>query len=261
MKPSQTTPRLSALLHEVFGYADFRGAQQAIIEHVCNDGDALVLMPTGGGKSLCYQVPAIARHRAGRGVALVVSPLIALMHDQVGALEEAGVHAAFLNSTLTPEEAARVEREMMAARLVLLYVAPERVTTPRFLAQLDSLHERGLLSLFAIDEAHCVSQWGHDFRPDYLALNVLHERYADVPRIALTATADELTRADIVLRLHCRMRASSSAASTGRTSATASSRRTTRGRSCCASCATSTRAMPASCIASRARRSRRPRRG
>ena len=201
MKPSQTTPRLSALLHEVFGYADFRGAQQAIIEHVCNDGDALVLMPTGGGKSLCYQVPAIARHRAGRGVALVVSPLIALMHDQVGALEEAGVHAAFLNSTLTPEEAARVEREMMAARLVLLYAAPERVTTPRFLAQLDSLHERGLLSLFAIDEAHCVSQWGHDFREDYLALNVLHERYGDVPRIALTATADELTRADIALRL------------------------------------------------------------
>jgi len=201
VKPSQTTPRLSALLHEVFGYADFRGAQQAIIEHVCNDGDALVLMPTGGGKSLCYQVPAIARHRAGRGVALVVSPLIALMHDQVGALEEAGVHAAFLNSTLTPEEAARVEREMMAARLVLLYAAPERVTTPRFLAQLDSLHERGLLSLFAIDEAHCVSQWGHDFREDYLALNVLHERYGDVPRIALTATADELTRADIALRL------------------------------------------------------------
>ncbi len=201
MNPPQTDTRLSALLHEVFGYADFRGAQQAIIEHVCDDGDALVLMPTGGGKSLCYQVPAIARHRAGRGVALVVSPLIALMHDQVGALEEAGVHAAFLNSTLTSEEASRVEREMMAGRLVLLYAAPERVTTPSFLAQLDSLHERGLLSLFAIDEAHCVSQWGHDFREDYLALNVLHERYADVPRIALTATADELTRADIVERL------------------------------------------------------------
>ncbi len=134
-------------------------------------------------------------------MAVVVSPLIALMHDQVGALEEAGVHAAFLNSTLSSEEAARVEREMMAGRLVLLYAAPERVTTPRFLAQLDSLHERGLLSLFAIDEAHCVSQWGHDFREDYLALNVLHERYADVPRIALTATADDLTRADIVERL------------------------------------------------------------
>jgi ATP-dependent DNA helicase RecQ len=201
VSPSETDSRLNTLLHEVFGYAGFRGAQRVIIEHVCDDGDALVLMPTGGGKSLCYQVPAIARHRAGRGVTVVVSPLIALMHDQVGALEEAGVHAAFLNSTLTSEQASRVEREMMSGRLVLLYAAPERVTTPRFLAQLDSLHERGLLSLFAIDEAHCVSQWGHDFREDYLALNVLHERYGDVPRIALTATADELTRTDIVLRL------------------------------------------------------------
>jgi ATP-dependent DNA helicase RecQ len=190
-----------AILQEVFGYAEFRGAQQAIVEHVVADGDALVLMPTGGGKSLCYQVPAIARHRAGRGVAVVVSPLIALMHDQVGALEEAGVHAAFLNSTLTAEEAQRIEREMMSGRLVLLYAAPERITTPRFLAQLDSLHERGLLSLFAIDEAHCVSQWGHDFREDYLSLNVLHERYAGVPRIALTATADDLTRTDIIQRL------------------------------------------------------------
>lgn len=189
------------VLHEVFGYPAFRGQQQAIVDHVTAGGDALVLMPTGGGKSLCYQVPAIVRHRRERGVAVVVSPLIALMHDQVGALEEAGVHAAFLNSTLTLEEAQRIEREMMSGRLVLLYAAPERVTTPRFLAQLDSLHERGLLSLFAIDEAHCVSQWGHDFREDYLALNVLHERYADVPRIALTATADDLTRADIIERL------------------------------------------------------------
>ncbi|ABM93070.1 ATP-dependent DNA helicase RecQ [Methylibium petroleiphilum PM1] len=164
-------------------------------------GDALVLMPTGGGKSLCYQVPAIARHRAGHGVAVVVSPLIALMHDQVGALEEAGVHAAFLNSSLELADVQRIEREMMSGRLVLLYAAPERLTTPRMLGQLDSLHERGLLSLFAIDEAHCVSQWGHDFREDYLGLHVLHERYADVPRIALTATADEHTRADIVSRL------------------------------------------------------------
>jgi len=132
---------------------------------------------------------------------LVVSPLIALMHDQVGALEEAGVHASFLNSSLSSEEAQRIEREMMGGRLVLLYAAPERITTPRFLAQLDSLHERGLLSLFAIDEAHCVSQWGHDFREDYLSLNVLHERYSGVPRIALTATADDLTRADIIQRL------------------------------------------------------------
>ncbi len=191
----------ASILQQVFGYGAFRGAQGPIIDHVSRGGDALVLMPTGAGKSLCYQVPAILRHRREQGVTIVVSPLIALMHDQVGALEEAGVHAAFLNSTLAPEDAVRIEREMMGGRLVLLYAAPERVTTPRFLAQLDSLHERGLLSLFAIDEAHCVSQWGHDFREDYLALNVLHERYADVPRIALTATADALTRADIIERL------------------------------------------------------------
>ena len=197
--PASTSP--DTILHDVFGYSAFRGAQAEIVDHVMKGGDALVLMPTGGGKSLCYQVPAIARHRAERGVAVVVSPLIALMHDQVGALEEAGVHASFLNSTLTFDETQRIEREMMSGRLVLLYVAPERLTTPRMLGQLDSLHERGLLSLFAIDEAHCVSQWGHDFREDYLALNVLHERYPDVPRIALTATADDLTRADIIERL------------------------------------------------------------
>jgi ATP-dependent DNA helicase RecQ len=190
-----------SVLQTVFGYAAFRNAQADIVAHVCADGDALVLMPTGGGKSLCYQVPAIVRHRADRGVAIVVSPLIALMHDQVGALEEAGVHAAYLNSSLTAEQAQHIEREMMGGRLVMLYAAPERLTTPRFLAQLDSLNERGLLSLFAIDEAHCVSQWGHDFREDYLALNVLHERYPGVPRIALTATADDLTRADIIARL------------------------------------------------------------
>jgi ATP-dependent DNA helicase RecQ len=190
-----------AVLREVFGYGDFRGAQAEIVQHVSAGGDALVLMPTGGGKSLCYQVPAIVRHRREQGVAIVVSPLIALMHDQVGALEEAGVHAAFLNSTLTLEDTQKIEREMMSGRLVLLYAAPERLTTPRMLAQLDSLHERGLLSLFAIDEAHCVSQWGHDFREDYLQLNVLHERYPGVPRVALTATADDLTRADIIARL------------------------------------------------------------
>ena len=202
--PSITPPASTApldILREVFGYPAFRGAQQAIVQHVVEGGDALVLMPTGGGKSLCYQVPAIARHRGGQGVTLVVSPLIALMHDQVGALEEVGVHAAFLNSTLTLEDTQRVERELMSGRLVLLYAAPERVTTPRFQAMLASLHERGLLSLVAIDEAHCVSQWGHDFREDYLALSMLHERFPDVPRIALTATADELTRADIVERL------------------------------------------------------------
>jgi ATP-dependent DNA helicase RecQ len=198
---SATVPDPIAVLQEVFGYTAFRGPQQAIVEQVIGGGDALVLMPTGGGKSLCYQVPAIVRHRAGRGVAIVVSPLIALMHDQVGALEEAGVHAAFLNSSLTGDEAQTVKREMMSGRLVLLYAAPERITNAGFLAMLDSLHERGRLSLFAIDEAHCVSQWGHDFREDYLALSVLHERYANVPRIALTATADEHTRADIVERL------------------------------------------------------------
>jgi ATP-dependent DNA helicase RecQ len=189
------------ILHEVFGYAAFRGAQREIVEHVVAGGDALVLMPTGGGKSLCYQVPAIVRQRSGRGVTVVVSPLIALMQDQVGALEELGVGAAFLNSTLEGDAARRIERELLAGRLTLLYAAPERILTPRFLAMLDSLHERGLLSLFAIDEAHCVSQWGHDFREEYLGLSVLHERYAGVPRLALTATADDHTRADIIARL------------------------------------------------------------
>ncbi len=190
-----------SILRETFGYAAFRGPQQAIVEHVVAGGDALVLMPTGGGKSLCYQIPAIARQRAGHGSTVVISPLIALMHDQVGALHEAGVDAAFLNSTLSPDEAADVERRLGRGEVTLLYAAPERATTPRFLAQLDALHARGRLSMFAIDEAHCVSQWGHDFRPEYRALTVLHERYAGVPRIALTATADALTRADIVERL------------------------------------------------------------
>ena len=190
-----------AILQQVFGYAAFRGQQREVVEQVCSGGDALVLMPTGGGKSLCYQVPAIARHRAGQGVTLVVSPLIALMHDQVGALDEAGVSAAFLNSTLEGDGARRVERDLLSGRLVLLYAAPERILTPRFLAMLDSLHERGLLSLIAIDEAHCVSQWGHDFREEYLGLSQLHERYPSVPRMALTATADDHTRADIIERL------------------------------------------------------------
>jgi ATP-dependent DNA helicase RecQ len=189
------------ILQEVFGYPAFRGLQGEIVEHVTGGGDALVLMPTGGGKSLCYQVPAIARHRAGKGVALVVSPLIALMHDQVAALEEAGVHAAFLNSSLSAEESQRVEEELTSGRLVLVYAAPERLGMQRFRTQLARLHERGLLSLFAIDEAHCVSQWGHDFRSDYLGLNYLHERFPDVPRIALTATADEQTRTDMMQRL------------------------------------------------------------
>jgi ATP-dependent DNA helicase RecQ len=190
-----------SVLHDVFGYPQFRGPQEAIVEHVIGGGDALVLMPTGGGKSLCYQVPAIVRHAAGRGVAIVVSPLIALMHDQVGALHELGVPAAFLNSTLDWTQAEDIERRLLAGQITLLYAAPERVATPRFLGLLDTLHAHGHLSLFAIDEAHCVSQWGHDFRPEYRQLTVLHERWPGVPRIALTATADATTRADIVERL------------------------------------------------------------
>jgi len=191
------SPALS-VLHDVFGYEQFRGPQEAIIEHVCDGGDALVLMPTGGGKSLCYQVPAIVRREAGHGVTVVVSPLIALMHDQVGALLEAGVEAAFLNSTLDWTQTREVEQRLARGELTLLYAAPERVTTERFIALLDGLHARGQLSLFAIDEAHCVSQWGHDFRPDYRQLALLHQRFPGVPRVALTATADELTRADIL---------------------------------------------------------------
>src|SRR5205807_3128386 len=175
------------------GFPSFLGRQGEIIEHVANGGDALVLMPTGGGKSLCFQIPALMREGCG----IVVSPLIALMHDQVAALREAGVRAACLNSTLAAEEAAQVERELLAGGLDLLYVAPERLTTPRFLGLL----ERSRVALFAIDEAHCVSQWGHDFRPEYIELNLLAERHPAVPRIALTATADETTRREIVSRL------------------------------------------------------------
>jgi ATP-dependent DNA helicase RecQ len=201
---SPQATRCADVLREVFGHASFRGMQREIVERVVAGGDALVLMPTGGGKSLCYQLPAIVRHRAGCGVTVVVSPLIALMHDQVGALEEIGVHAAYLDSTLGGDEARRIERELADGRLVLLYAAPERVMTPRFLAQLDELHAHDKLSLFAIDEAHCVSQWGHDFRAEYLQLAVLVERFAGVPRLALTATADSHTRDDIVQRLALR---------------------------------------------------------
>ncbi|HLS55319.1 MAG TPA: DNA helicase RecQ [Zeimonas sp.] len=182
-----------ATLNRVFGYAAFRGPQAAIVAHVARGGDALVLMPTGGGKSVCYQIPALLRD----GVGVVVSPLIALMQDQVDALRESGVRAAFLNSSLGAREAAAVERAVVAGEIDLLYVAPERLVTPRCLELLGQVR----IALFAIDEAHCVSQWGHDFRPEYLQLAVLHERWPQVPRIALTATADALTRREIVERL------------------------------------------------------------
>ena len=202
-KPDLQAPSATphSILQEVFGYPQFRGQQQAIVDRVSAGGDALVLMPTGGGKSLCYQVPAIARHAAGQGVTLVISPLIALMQDQVSALQDVGVPAAYLNSTLDWAEAQEVEHRLLKGDLTLLYAAPERVMTPRFQELLDTLAARGKLALFAIDEAHCVSQWGHDFRPEYRQLTLLHERYPQVPRIALTATADELTRGDIVERL------------------------------------------------------------
>jgi ATP-dependent DNA helicase RecQ len=181
------------LLQRVFGYASFRGTQQAIIDHVGAGGDALVLMPTGGGKSLCYQIPALLRD----GTAIVVSPLIALMQDQVEALRQCGVEAAFLNSSLDAGAQREVERRFVGGELQLLYVAPERLLTERCLDLLG----RTPLALFAVDEAHCVSQWGHDFRPEYRQLTVLHERFPAVPRIALTATADSRTREEIVERL------------------------------------------------------------
>ena len=186
----------SRILREVFGYAQFRGEQRQIIAHLIGGGDALVLMPTGGGKSLCYQIPALARH----GMGVVVSPLIALMQDQVAALREAGVRAAALNSAMSWPEIMETERQARAGQLDLLYVAPERLVTERCLSLLDQCTP----VLFAIDEAHCVSQWGHDFRPEYLQLSVLAERYRAVPRVALTATADSATRKEMIerLRLH-----------------------------------------------------------
>ncbi|MFG1604591.1 DNA helicase RecQ [Actinoplanes sp. NPDC049265] len=186
-----TSPK--EVLDQVFGYSDFRGRQQEIIEHVTDGGDALVLMPTGGGKSLCYQIPALVRP----GTGVVISPLIALMQDQVDALRTLGVKAGFLNSTQDYSSRQLVEQEFVAGQLDLLYVAPEGLGTQAVQRLLD----RGEVALFAIDEAHCVSQWGHDFRPDYLQLSMLHERWPDVPRIALTATATSATKDEIAQRL------------------------------------------------------------
>jgi ATP-dependent DNA helicase RecQ len=185
--------RATQVLHEVWGYSAFRGPQAEIIAHVASGGDALVLLPTGGGKSLCYQIPALVRD----GMGVVISPLIALMQDQVAALREAGVRAEFLNSSLSWPEQQRVENSVRAGEVDLLYVAPERLVTDRCLELLDA----SAIALFAIDEAHCVSQWGHDFRPEYMRLSVLADRYPRIPRIALTATADATTRKEILTRL------------------------------------------------------------
>jgi ATP-dependent DNA helicase RecQ len=193
-EPAPETTEALQVLHRVFGYDSFRGNQADIIEHVCTGGDALVLMPTGGGKSLCYQIPALVRE----GVGVVISPLIALMQDQVDALTALGVKAGFLNSTQDFEQRRRVEADFLSGELDVLYLAPERLKVETTLRLLDN----GKISLFAIDEAHCVAQWGHDFRPDYLALSALHERWPDVPRIALTATATEATHKEIAFRLN-----------------------------------------------------------
>jgi ATP-dependent DNA helicase RecQ len=192
-RPRDNAPDALSVLNHVFGLPAFRGSQEQIVRHLTDGGNCLVLMPTGGGKSLCYQLPSLLRDGCG----IVVSPLIALMRDQVAGLLEAGVKAAVLNSTLSYEEAGEVERRLLAGDLDLLYVAPERLLTPRCL----NLLGRARIALFAIDEAHCVSQWGHDFRPEYIGLSVLAERFPEVPRIALTATADDLTRKEIADRL------------------------------------------------------------
>jgi len=196
MPPMSNTPALQTL-HDIFGYSSFRGEQEAIVENVLAGGDALVLMPTGGGKSLCYQLPALLRE----GVGIVVSPLIALMQDQVDALKQLGVRAAFLNSSQEADEAREITSQLMRGHLQIVYVAPERLLMSSFLSLLDEIEQGAGIALFAIDEAHCVSQWGHDFRPEYRKLTVLHERFPHVPRIALTATADAPTRAEIVERL------------------------------------------------------------
>ncbi|HSH72908.1 MAG TPA: DNA helicase RecQ [Methylophilaceae bacterium] len=193
----KTSNKAQDLLQSIFGYSEFRGRQQAVVEHMVAGGDALVLMPTGGGKSLCYQIPAILRD----GLGVVVSPLIALMQNQVEALQQLGVKAAFMNSSLSAEETYEVTSRILSGETTILYVAPERLMASSFLSLLDQVQASVGLAVFAIDEAHCVSQWGHDFRPEYRQLTVLHERFPNVPRIALTATADAPTRAEIIERL------------------------------------------------------------
>ena len=180
-------------LKQVFGYDSFRPQQKQIVEQICKGEDALVLMPTGGGKSLCYQIPSLVRE----GVGIIISPLIALMQDQVDTLQQLGVSAAYLNSALRPAQVQQVIQQLHAGELQLLYIAPERLMMPQTLAMLSQIN----IALFAIDEAHCVSQWGHDFRPEYIQLSVLHERFPHIPRIALTATADKATRQEIIERL------------------------------------------------------------
>ena len=192
-RPSVATPNPQEVLGRVFGHASFRGPQHEIVDHVIASGDALVLMPTGGGKSICYQVPALCRP----GLGVVVSPLIALMEDQVAQLLQAGVRAVAFTSNLGADEARAAWQAIEQGDLDLLYVSPERLLSPRVLEQLGRME----IGLFAIDEAHCVSQWGHDFRPEYRQLALLAERFASVPRIALTATADEITQKDIIEQL------------------------------------------------------------
>jgi len=187
------TSQAQEILQSTFGYSNFRQSQEEIIDHVIDGNDSLVIMPTGSGKSLCYQIPSLVR----KGVGIIISPLIALMADQVGALRQMGINAAFYNSTLTPEEKHIIEDELARGEIDMLYVAPERLMMPDFLDFLSSIK----IALFAIDETHCVSQWGHDFRPDYLKLNELHQHFPDIPRIALTATADKVTQKDIIERL------------------------------------------------------------
>src|SRR5471030_176589 len=246
MDHQENNERALHLLQTVFGYPVFRGQQAEIVGHVSGGGDALVLMPTGGGKSLCYQIPALVRD----GVGVV----IALMQDQVDALAEVGVRAAFLNSTQTYEEANRIERLVRTGEIDLVYVAPERLMTERCL----NLFHDSKIALFAIDEAHCVSQWGHDFRPEYIKLSILHEQFPNVPRIALTATADQQTRTEIAHRLQLNDALQFVPPSTVPTSATRSSRRPTAASSCWTSSPASMAATAASSTACRAKRSRRP---